>query len=78
MDMELAVVASPDPFEELVELMVQARDCGGLSTDDLEFLAAVISAPTVLEAARRLNVTARTVRNHRDAVTHRLRSMLAA
>ena len=78
MDMELAVQASPDPLEELVELMVQARDCGGLSADDLDFLAIVINAPTVLEAARRLNVTARTVRNHRDAVTHRLRSMLAA
>lgn len=73
----LAVADQVDPLEELAEVVRIARQ-SGVDEADLEFVALLVQSPTARVAAERLQVTERTVRNHRDAVVHRLRAAVLA
>ena len=65
------------PCEELAELLADARRAG-LATTDLELVRDLvrIGSPSVVAAER--GVTPRTVRNHRDRATARLRRFALA
>jgi hypothetical protein len=58
--------------EEMEELLVLAR-ASGLSIEDLNFVDELISCGSTAIMAQRRGVTARTIRNHRNAVTYRIR-----
>jgi hypothetical protein len=73
----LAATDDLDPMVELAEVVRIARQ-SGVAEADLEFVALLAQSPTARVAAERLQVTERTVRNHRDAVVHRLRAALLA
>lgn len=66
-----------DPLHELVEVLIDAR-AAGLAESDIDFLCQLVThgRPEVL--AVQMNVTARTVRNRREAVLHRVRQTVAA
>jgi len=66
-----------EPIDELVELLHDARTVPGISDGDITFICQLINhgKPELLAAT--MKVTARTVRNHRDAVVHRLRTLVA-
>jgi hypothetical protein len=71
-----AAVDSREPLEELVELLREAATVSGVQPGDIEFIAQLISnRPEQVAAA--LDVTTRTVRNRRNAVVHRLRTLVA-
>jgi hypothetical protein len=67
-----------EPLEELTELLLLARNAGGLQPGDLELVAAVLAAPNATSAAKQLRISARTLRTHRDQLAHRLRSLAVA
>jgi hypothetical protein len=73
----LAADDTTDPMEELAEVVRLARQ-SGVDEADLEFVALLARSPTARVVAERLQVTERTVRNHRDAVVHRLRAAVFA
>ncbi len=66
-----------EPLLEVLELIGEAR-MHHLHDGDLELLGALLGAGLLREAAAELRVSVRTVRNHRNAVVHRLRAALAA
>ncbi|MEO7396925.1 MAG: hypothetical protein ABIW84_00010 [Ilumatobacteraceae bacterium] len=80
-DLELLVdghaVGRAEPLEELVELLRDARQVAGISQADIDFICQLINCGRPEELAVILHVTPRTVRNHRDTVLHRLRTMVA-
>ena len=63
--------------EEMEELLVLAR-ASGLSSEDLNFVDELISCGSTTIMAERRGVTARTIRNHRNAVTYRIRRTINA
>ena len=64
------------PCEELAVLLADAR-AAGVPASDLDLLRDLVQAgsPTIVAALRQ--VTTRTVRNHRDRATARLRTLAA-
>lgn len=70
-----AAEAVIDPCDELAELVACARM---LSADDLRLIGMLARGCSQAEVAAALDVSVRTVRNHRDAVLHRLRAAALA
>jgi len=78
------IIASPEEFvtlssesklsseEEMEELLVLAR-ASGLSEEDLTFVDELLACGSTTIMAEKRGVTARTIRNHRNAVTYRIR-----
>jgi DNA-binding CsgD family transcriptional regulator len=66
-----------EPLDELLELVAEARR-SNLTDGDLRLLSLLLSCANTTEVAAQLEVSERTVRNHRDAMVHRLRSAVAA
>jgi hypothetical protein len=64
-----------DPATELADLIHAAAASGVADSDDLALLSLLISEPTAVGVARRLNVTERTVRNRRAKVAAKLRAV---
>lgn len=67
-----------EPLDELVALLHDARRATGVDNGDVAFICQLINHGRPENMATALDVTPRTVRNHRDAVLHRLRSALAS
>jgi hypothetical protein len=74
----VSVQSHPDSLTEVIDLVAEAKRDGTLDDTDVEFVAALLSASTAREAAKRLKVSPRTVRNRREIVAYRLRAALAA
>jgi hypothetical protein len=66
----------PEPLDELVELLNQARHAG-MTQGDIDLICQIVTMYRPTEVARVLQVSSRTVRNHRDAIVHRLREVAA-
>lgn len=66
----------PDLRSELLDLVRSARR-RHVSDDDVRLVAVLLDSESLEEAARRLKVSERTLRNHRAAVVHRLRQAAA-
>ena len=62
------------PAEELAELLASAR-AAGMTPEDVELIERLGRGESTLQIAAGRSVTDRTIRNHRAAVTHRLRTM---
>jgi hypothetical protein len=69
---------SPEPLAELLELVGAARRSGHIDERDVRLIDDLLTHPCALDVAISRQVTSRTIRNHRDAVVHRLRSSVAA
>lgn len=67
----------PHPVEELAELFDEAQ-AAGVDEQDLDLLRRLLRTPRVTDAAIALDVTARTIRNRRDRVAKKLRSIALA
>jgi hypothetical protein len=65
---------SAEPMSVLVELLHRAR-AAGMSDDDITLVTTLLNTRTVKEAAARLRVTDRTVRNRRKLVVAQLRAL---
>ena len=68
------VVPAADELAELLELAQRA----GMDADDLELARRLGRGESTLQIATARRVTDRTIRNHRAAVTHRLRAVALA
>jgi len=75
LDVPMEAVVLREPSEELAEVVACARS---LSEYDLQLIELFAQGRSMLEVAAALDVSERTVRNHRDAVVHRLRAAVAA
>lgn len=64
-----------DPATELADLIHAAAVAGVADADDLALLRLLLSEPTAVRVAERLNVTERTVRNRRAKVAAKLRGI---
>lgn len=64
-----------DPLHELVAVLNEAL-AQGIDQADIDLLAQIVTLGRPEEVAVVLNVTARTVRNHRNAIVHRLRNIV--
>ncbi len=60
------------PLEELAGLFREARE-RGLPSEDVELVQALMRSESTAAVAAARNVTARTVRNHRDRAAYRIR-----
>jgi hypothetical protein len=69
-------LSDTDPLQELVELLDEARR-NGMSQQDIDFICQIVTFDQPDRVAAILEVTPRTVRNHRDAIVHRLRHIAA-
>lgn len=67
----------PHPVEELAELFDEAL-AAGVDEQDLDLLRRLLHTPRLIDAAVALDVTTRTVRNRRDRVAKKLRSIALA
>lgn len=68
----------PPADEPLLELMEVIAQAGALPEADRRLLILLAGGRSQTELAQLLDVSERTVRNHRDAMVHRLRSLVAA
>jgi len=75
LDIPVEPSTEEDPQGELAEVLAAA---GSLSDDDMALLELLLQGHTQEEVATRLSVSVRTVRNHRDAMVHRLRTAVLA
>ena len=66
-----------EPMLELAELIAEARS-HSLSEHDVQLLTLLANGASSAEAAKKLNVSERTVRYHRDAAVGRLRDAVLA
>ena len=66
-----------EPLDELVGLLREARATKGISQADIDLICQLLNHGRPEHLAAILDVTPRTVRNHRDAVVHRLRNLVA-
>jgi hypothetical protein len=66
-----------EPLDELVGLLRDARGVPGIFEGDIAFICQLINHGRPENLAITLDVTARTIRNRRDAVVHRLRALVA-
>jgi hypothetical protein len=73
---ESAVVQNSESLDELVALLHEARR-KGMAQADIDLICQLVSLGSTDEVALLHNVTPRTIRNHRSAVVHRLRSIAA-
>lgn len=73
---ERAEVRPVHPFDELVELLVAAHQ--QLGQRDLQLVRLLMSGATPPQMAEALQVSIRTVTNHRHALVHRLRQVALA
>jgi hypothetical protein len=64
-----------DPAIELADLIDAAAAAGVADSDDIALLRLLVSEPTAVRVAKRLNVTERTVRNRRAKVAAKLRAV---
>lgn len=69
--------AAGDPLLEIVEVL-RVAGVDALRDGDVALISALLCSDRVRDAARRLRVSERTVRNHREAMVGRLRQALAA
>ncbi len=67
-----------EPLAELLELVGAAFRSGHIDDRDVRLIDDLLKHHHALDVAASRQVTARTIRNHRDAVVHRLRSSVAA
>ncbi|MEO6122427.1 MAG: hypothetical protein ABIR32_01860 [Ilumatobacteraceae bacterium] len=72
-----AEMVAIEPLDELVGLLHEAVGTAGMGPTDVEFICQLINHGKPEHLAVALDVSPRTVRNHRDAVVHRLRTMVA-
>jgi hypothetical protein len=70
-------IETVDPAVELAELLADARRAG-VADDDLRLVAALAAGATTTDLAAHLQVTDRTVRNHRRRALHELRRIANA
>jgi DNA-directed RNA polymerase specialized sigma24 family protein len=75
---DTAEIVAVDPLHELVDLLREAREVGAVSDGDVDFICQLVNHRRPEQLAATLDVTPRTVRNHRDAVVHRLRGAALA
>ncbi|MEY2552832.1 MAG: hypothetical protein QOC57_692 [Ilumatobacteraceae bacterium] len=78
-DFDLAIsTAEPslEPLATIVELLGRAR-LAGMSEDDVALVTTLLNTRTVKEAAAKLHVTDRTIRNRRQAVVRQLQALAA-
>jgi hypothetical protein len=75
--LDRADVRTVDPLIELSEVLWAARHRGVVSDEDVQLLGELIRLGRADLVAAGRGVTSRTVRNHRDAAVHRLRSFVA-
>ena len=73
---EPAIEQSTEALDELVVLLHEARR-KGIDQADIDLICQLVSMGRPEDVAKVLNVTPRTVRNHRNAIVHRLRSIVA-
>jgi hypothetical protein len=76
-DAQPSAVATISPADELHDLL-EAAAAAGLDPADIELARRLGRGETTRQIARSTNVTDRTVRNKRDAVTYRLRAVALA
>jgi FixJ family two-component response regulator len=70
LDLPVHATPVPDGAEELAEVVACARS---LTEHDLRLLELLAEGRSPHEVASALQISVRTMRNHRDAVVHRLR-----
>ncbi|MGB8862261.1 MAG: LuxR C-terminal-related transcriptional regulator [Ilumatobacteraceae bacterium] len=75
LDLPVEVATCIDVAEELAEVVALARS---LTQADLRLIELLVQGRTAREVAASMSVSERTVRNHRDAVVHRLRAAAMA
>ncbi len=76
LDMPVEHPADPDPLDELIEVLGTARRA--LTERDLVMVRLLVGGRSMLEVARELDVSVRTVTNHRNALVQRVRSAVLA
>lgn len=74
----LETTSPAEPLAELLELVRAARQSGHIDERDLRLIDDLLIHRHAVDVATQRKVTPRTIRNHRDAVVHRLRSYVAA
>lgn len=77
LDRPMVHMPDPEPLVELAELVAQAR-ATSFSDDDLRLLRLLVSGRPITDVASELEVSVRTVTNHRSAMVHRLRQVALA
>jgi hypothetical protein len=77
LDQPVLCLPDPEPIAELAELVAEARNAS-FSNDDLRLLQLLMSGRPITEVASELDVSVRTVNNHRNAMVHRLRQVAFA
>jgi len=70
LDLPVETVVTLDVADELAEVVAGASS---LTEHELQLIELLVLGCTPAEMAQRLHISVRTVRNHRDAVVHRLR-----
>ncbi len=70
-----AIEPALDPLHELVDVLREAR-AHGIDEADIDLLAEIVTLGRPEEVAAQRNVTPRTIRNHRNAIVHRLRNIV--
>lgn len=70
--------SAAEPLHELLELVGAAHRAGHIDERDVRLIDDLLAHPRAIDVAASRRVTARTIRNHRDAVVHRLRGYVAA
>lgn len=70
-------IEANDPLSELVQILQEARGHGGISQRDVDLICQLVTLGRPEHLAIALDVSARTIRNHRDAIIHRLRSFVS-
>jgi hypothetical protein len=63
-----------EPLHELVDLLRDAQQIGAVSDGDVTFICELVNHRRPEHLAAKKEVTPRTIRNHRDAIVHRLRN----
>lgn len=75
LDLPVETVVTLDVADELAEVVACASS---LTEHELQLIELLASGCSATEMAERLKISVRTVRNHRDAVVHRLREAALA
>lgn len=75
LDLPVETVVTLDVAEELAEVVACASS---LTEHELQLIELLARGCSAIEMAERLKISVRTVRNHRDAVVHRLREAALA
>jgi DNA-binding CsgD family transcriptional regulator len=73
LDLPVEVPDRIDPLAELAELVAAAHRSRALTDRDLRLVRLLVRGTSVAAVAAELEVSVRTITNHRDALVHRLR-----